>query len=60
MKQCCLCGKSGHESADCNWIPPRKPISMLEASSRDELYFNMKIGRLLSEVREKRCKSNKS
>ena len=20
MKQCCLCGKSGHESSECGWI----------------------------------------
>ena len=20
MKQCCLCGKSGHESSGCDWI----------------------------------------
>ena len=19
MKQCCLCGKSGHESSECSW-----------------------------------------
>lgn len=20
MKQCCLCGKSGHEASDCGWL----------------------------------------
>lgn len=24
MKQCCLCGKSGHDSADCQWIKDAK------------------------------------
>ena len=60
MKQCCLCGKFGHESSECKWIPPGTPLSMLEASSRDELSFNMQMSRLLSEDKERTCQSNQS
>lgn len=31
MKQCCLCGKSGHESSKCQWIKSAKRSMMNDA-----------------------------
>ena len=31
MKQCCLCGKSGHESISCQWVKNAKRAMMNHA-----------------------------
>jgi hypothetical protein len=35
MKQCCLCGKSGHEASECGWRGYRK-VSLSSEISRLE------------------------
>lgn len=37
MKQCCLCGKYGHDSADCQWIKDAKE-RMLKYATKAEWF----------------------
>lgn len=43
MKQCCLCGKSGHESSECTWhrAVPMSKIGHATFTVRDEVMWAM-------------------
>ena len=41
MKQCCLCGKSGHDSADCGWRGYRKVSLSSEINRLERRIHNM-------------------
>ena len=58
MKQCCLCGKSGHESRDCTWNG-KFTVSIAEKIFIDELRFQRQERSSLVDVVVK-CKSNQS
>ena len=43
MKQCCLCGKSGHESSECGWYRavPMSKVGHATFRLRDEVLYAM-------------------
>ena len=43
MKQCCLCGKSGHESSECTWhrAVPMSKVGHATFTVRDSVRWAM-------------------
>lgn len=44
MKQCCLCGKSGHESRECQWIVDAKERMIEHAKRTGNDWFKHQYG----------------
>lgn len=44
MKQCCLCGKSGHESSECSWhrAVPMSKVGHATFTVKDEVSHAIK------------------